>query len=127
MIVTVCNRDFEIRETATTTNNVVSIKFHTDIDGETHTLAAEYTTALADEFATLHNVSIEDTFREILKEDVRVEIFKVLKKTNIAELVQGKHPDLIYEWVRDFGTEDLTPEVQEQYIGVIAEAMKSDV
>lgn len=126
MKVTVCNREFEIRESTTTISNVVSMKFHVDVDGDVHTLAAEYTTTMADELASLHGITVADSLREILEQEVRVEIFKILKKVTIADIQQGMHPDLIYEWVKDFGAEDLAPEVQEQYIDIIAEAMKED-
>lgn len=126
MKVTVCNREFEIRESITTTGNIVSMKFHVDVDGDTHILTAEYTTTMADELASLHGITVADSLREILEQEVRVEIFKILKKANTADIQQGKHPNLISEWVKDFGAEELAPEVQEKYIDIIAEAMKED-
>lgn len=126
MKVTVCNREFEIRESTTTISDVVSMKFHVDVDGDIHTLAAEYTTTTADELASLHDINIADSLREILEQEVRLEIFKILKKVDITDVRQGKYPNLISEWVRNFGAEDLVPEVQEKYIDIIAEAMKGD-
>lgn len=125
MKITVCNREFEIRESAASISNVVVMKFHVDIDGEVHTLAAEYIKpTIVGELDSLPGITVEDSLREILKQDVRLEIFKILKKVNVADIQQGKYPELISEWVKDFGAEDLAPEVQEKYIDIIAEAMR---
>lgn len=122
--ISVCGRDFDVTEIRKDLGDGnVQINFSVDIDGESRNLGLEYTTEMVEALSRMHGINAETELQSIVEGEIRLSAFSIVNKVNIIDITTGKRPDLIKEFVLEFGAGYIDSEVQEKYMNLISEVL----
>lgn len=123
--ISVCGRDFDITETKKDLGQgVVQVNFSVNVDGEDRNLKLEYTTDMVEALSRMHGINAESELQSIVEGEIRLSTFCMVNKVDLTDITTGKRPDLIKEFVSEFGVGYIDSEIQEKYMDLIAEALK---
>lgn len=96
-------------------------------DGSEKKLRAEYETDMVEALIRSNGINADDVLVDVAEQEIRMEIFEHIHGVKMVDVISGKHPDLLVEYVKShLDVNYLEPEVQEKHIDIIAEAMKED-
>lgn len=124
MKVVVCGQEFDVVSIPTVVSDTITkINFEVMYEGKVRTLRCEYDKSVVEAFTALSGVNGEDELEKMIQFEFRLELFSAIKGVNLSDITQGKRPDLITEFVKEFGFEYIEAEVQEKYPDLIAEGM----
>ena len=123
--ISVCGRDFDVTETKKDLEQgVVQVNFSVNVDGEDRNLKLEYTTDMVEALSRMHGINAESELQSIVEGEIRLSTFCMVNKVDLTDITTGKRPDLIKEFVSEFGVGYIDSEIQEKYMDLIAEALK---
>ena len=123
--ISVCGRDFDVTETKKDLEQgVVQVNFSVNVDGEDRNLKLEYTTDMVEALSRMHGINAESELQSIVEGEIRLSTFCMVNKADLTDITTGKRPDLIKEFVSEFGVGYIDSEIQEKYMDLIADALK---
>jgi len=93
-------------------------------DGSRKELRIQYQTDMVEALNRTHGIDAEDELVSIAEQEIKLELFTIIHNVSLTDVCEGKHPELIGEYVSQFDVNYLNPDVQEKYVDVIAEALK---
>ena len=121
--ISVCGRDFDVTETKKDLEQgVVQVNFSVNVDGEDRNLKLEYTTDMVEALSRMHGINAESELQSIVEGEIRLSTFCMVNKVDLTDITTGKRPDLIKEFVSEFGVGYIDSEIQEKYMDLIADA-----
>lgn len=123
--VTVCGKEFDIIEAQTNLGDgTVRVVFSVNIDGVERTLKLEYTTEMVEALGRIEGINAEAELQSIVIQEIKLSIFELIHKVSLTEITSGQKPDLIKDFVSEFGAGYIESEAQEKYMDLIAEALQ---
>lgn len=122
--ISVCGREFDVTEIKKDLGQgIVQVNFSVNVDGEERNLKLEYTTEMVEALSRMHGINAESELQNIVEGEIRLNTFCILNKVNVTDITTGKRPDLIKEFVLEFGVGYIDSEIQEKYMDLISEAL----
>lgn len=122
--ISVCGRVYDVTEIKKDLGHgIARVNFSVNIDGEDRQLKLEYTTEMVEALSRMHGVNAESELQSIVEGEIRMCAFSIIKNVALTDITTGKRPDLIKEFVSEFGAGYIDSEVQEKYMDLISEAL----
>lgn len=124
MQVTICGQTFEIEKESRTEKVSTVTNFKVKIGEETKTLRVQYENEIVETLMEYHGIDGQKELEEILKFEIRLELYSIIRQVKLDDISSGKRLDLLPEFVREFGVGYIDIDVQETQSELITEAMK---
>lgn len=108
------NRTYEIKYVTKLIDDRYTTSFYIDVDNVMHPIDASLTSDIS------YQPNDDDLFDRLVSEEAMMLLFEMDHNVKCKEVVSGKRPELVVEWVRVFGTQDLYPEAHEEYFRLMS-------
>lgn len=120
MQVTICGQTFDIEKETKIIDKLNFTHFKTKIDDKTFLFRTYYEDRMIKTCEIYDGITIED----IIKNEIRLELYSIIRDVNLADISSGKRLDLLPEFIQEFGVEWVNLEVQDLHSELVMEAMR---